>query len=71
MYVKVRRQCLAELKYMPISVTERSKARVCGQTLAGVAGSNPAVGMDVGIVCFKYSQKIQNARQSREIKRYR
>ena len=28
-------------------VAERSKARVCGRTLAGVAGSNPAGGMDV------------------------
>jgi hypothetical protein len=26
----------------PIPVAERSKARVCGRSLAGVAGSNPA-----------------------------
>ena len=32
---------------MPIPVAERSKARVCGWCLAGVAGSNPAGGMDV------------------------
>ena len=33
-----------------IPVAERSKARVCGRSLAGVAGSNPAVGMDVCVV---------------------
>ena len=27
---------------VPIPVAERSKARVCGQSLAGVAGSNPS-----------------------------
>jgi hypothetical protein len=30
---------------------QRSKARVCGRLLAGVAGSNPAEGMDVCVVC--------------------
>ena len=30
--------------------TERSKARVCGHSLAGIAGSNPAGGMDVCVV---------------------
>ena len=29
---------------MPIPVAERSKARVCGRSVAGVAGSNPAGG---------------------------
>ena len=33
-------------------VAERSKARVCGRSLAGIAGSNPAGGMDVCIVCI-------------------
>ena len=32
-------------------MAERFKASVCGRKLAGVAGSNPAVGMDVCIVC--------------------
>ena len=36
---------------MPILVAERSKARICGRSLAGVAGSNFAVGMDVCVVC--------------------
>ena len=36
---------------MPISVVERSKARVCGRSLAGVAGLNTAGGMDVCVVC--------------------
>jgi hypothetical protein len=33
----------------PISVAARSKAWVCGRSLAGIVGSNPAGGMDV---CF-------------------
>ena len=35
----------------PIPVDERFKAYVCGRSLAGVAGSNPAGGMDVCVVC--------------------
>jgi hypothetical protein len=33
--------------HMPIPITERSKAWVCGRSLAGVAGSNSAGDMDV------------------------
>ena len=33
-----------------ISVAERSKARVCGLSFAGIAGSNPATGMDVSLM---------------------
>ena len=40
-------------RILPIPVAERSKARVCGPLLAGVAGSNSAGGMDVCVVCFK------------------
>ena len=29
----------------------KSKARVCGRSLAGIAGWNPAGGMDVSLVC--------------------
>ena len=36
---------------LPIPVAERSKARVCGTSLAGIAGSNPAGGMDVCLLC--------------------
>ena len=32
---------------MPIPVAVRSKAGVCGLSLTGIAGSNPAGGMDV------------------------
>ena len=32
--------------YGPVPVAERSKARVYGRSLAGIAGSNPAGGMD-------------------------
>ena len=34
-----------------IPVAERSMARVCGRSLVGVAGSNPAGGMNVCVVC--------------------
>jgi hypothetical protein len=32
---------------MPIPLAEMSKARVCGWSLAGIAGSNPAGNVDV------------------------
>jgi hypothetical protein len=34
-------------------VTERSKARVYGRSLAGVAGSNSGGGTDFYVVCCK------------------
>jgi hypothetical protein len=37
-----------------ISLTKRaarSRARVCGRSLAGTEGSNPAAGMDVRLLC--------------------
>ena len=41
--------------YLPIAVAERSKTRVCSRSLAEIAGSNPAGGMDglsvVSVVC--------------------
>ena len=36
---------------MPIPVVARSKAWVCDRSLPGIAGSNPAVGMDVSVSC--------------------
>ena len=33
--------------YEPVPVAERSKARICSRSPAGIAGSNPAGGMDV------------------------
>ena len=35
------------LLHRPIAVAARSKAWVCGRSLAGIAGLNPAGGMDV------------------------
>ena len=32
-------------------VHERSKASVCSSLIAGIAGSNPAEGMDVLLLC--------------------
>ena len=32
-------------------MAERSKARVCGRSFAGIVGSNPAGDMDVHVVC--------------------
>ena len=37
----------SNIKLQPIPVAERSKAWVCSRSLAGIAGSNPAGGMDV------------------------
>ena len=37
-------------------MAERSKARVRGRSLAGVAGSNHAGGMDVCVLCVLYSK---------------
>jgi hypothetical protein len=38
-------------QYVPIPAAESSKARVYGRSFVGVAGSNPAGGMDVCVVC--------------------
>ena len=38
---------------MLIPVVERSKTRVYGRSLAGIAGSNPAGGMDVCAICCR------------------
>jgi hypothetical protein len=38
---------------MTIPVVERSKARVCGRSLAWVADLNPAEGVDICVVCDK------------------
>jgi hypothetical protein len=36
-------------RQLPIPVTAWSKAWVCGSSRAGIVGSNPAEGMDVGL----------------------
>ena len=38
---------LSPLSLRPIPVAARSNARVCGRSLAGIAGWNPAGGTDV------------------------
>jgi hypothetical protein len=38
------------MKWAPISVAARSKAWVCGRSLAVIAGSNPSGGMDVSLL---------------------
>jgi hypothetical protein len=43
-----RKMFFSHLMYSgPISVAVRSKAWVCGRSLAGIVGANPAGGMDV------------------------
>jgi hypothetical protein len=37
---------------MPILVTAQSKEQVFGRLVAGIAGSNPARGMDVCLLCY-------------------
>jgi hypothetical protein len=47
-----------EIESQPIPVAERSKMRVCGRSLDGVEGSNPARGMHVCVVsCRGISDK--------------
>jgi hypothetical protein len=38
----------------PIPVSARSKAWICGSSLARIAGSNPAGGKDVSVVSVVY-----------------
>jgi hypothetical protein len=37
---------------VPITMAARSKAWVCGSSLAGIAGSNPVGSMDVCLLCL-------------------
>ena len=39
------------LRGEPTPVAARSKASVCGRSLTGIVGSNPAYGMDVCLLC--------------------
>jgi hypothetical protein len=52
-------------------VAERSKARVCGRSLAGIVDSNPAVGMNVCLLCvlcvFSYRSLGQADHSSRGV----
>ena len=42
---------------MPVPVAARSKAQVCGRSLAGIAGSNTVEGMDVCLLWVLYIGK--------------
>jgi hypothetical protein len=46
------------MSHLPIPVTARSKAWVCGHSLTGVAGSNTAGGMDVCRKCRVLSGRV-------------
>ena len=37
---------------MSMPVAERSKAWVCGRSLAGIVGSNSAAGINVSLLCI-------------------
>ena len=39
-----------KMKLSPISLAERSKVRVFCQSHSGIAGSNPAGGLDISVV---------------------
>jgi hypothetical protein len=49
---------------MPIPAAERSKANVCGLSLAGIAGSNTAGGMGVCCVCSYSNDERQKPGRS-------
>ena len=53
------------LLLLPIPVAERSKAKVCGRSPAGIAGSNPAGGMDVCVVQEKTKGKARTIRKKK------
>jgi hypothetical protein len=36
----------------PAPVAVRPKAKVCGRSMAGIAGSNPVESMDVRLMCL-------------------
>ena len=52
---EMKLRCRIQTKRWLIPVADRSKVRVCGRPLVGIAGSNPAGGMDVCLLCFVLS----------------
>jgi len=54
---------------LPLPVAARSKAWVCGRSLAGIAGSNPAGGIDVlsvvSVVCCQVEVSVWADHSSR------
>ena len=57
--------------HLPMPVAARSKARVCGCSLAGITGSNPAGGMDVlsplSVVCCQVQVTAKGRSPSGEV----
>jgi hypothetical protein len=53
--------------FMPISVATRAKGWVCGRSIAGIEGSNPAGGMDVcllWVLCVVRQRSVRRADHS-------
>jgi hypothetical protein len=48
-------------------VTERSKARVYGRSLDGIAGSNPTGDMDVCVVLHSKDKRHSQNNQDKEV----
>jgi hypothetical protein len=48
----------------PIPVAARSKAWICGRSLAGLAGSNPAKNMDVCLLCVLCFVRYRSLRRA-------
>ena len=53
---------------MPIPEAKSSKTRVCGRSVTGAAGSDPAWGMDVCVVCCTVTGKRQSQDKEVQIK---
>ena len=51
---------------MGIPIAKLSKARVCGSSLAGIAGSSPARGIDVCVVPVVQLDKRQKPGEARQ-----
>ena len=51
----------------PISVAERWKSRVCGRSLDGIAGSNPAGGMNVCVVSTDNKAKCRTINTKKQV----
>jgi hypothetical protein len=52
-YIILRQSLImyANVKHMPVPVVPWSKASVCGRSLAGIVGSNPAGGILFSVCC--------------------
>lgn len=48
----------------PIPMATRSKARICGSSVAGIAGLNSAGGIDVCPLCVLYDVRYSSLRRT-------